>query len=82
MNDISSDDFHLYNLYFKHKTVVNLSVNISSLKTLTTMQLKERVKCIAITNNNSHILVGLRDGKLIVIGNKKNAEAKQLWKPH
>ncbi|KAK2169991.1 hypothetical protein LSH36_5g09019 [Paralvinella palmiformis] len=33
-----------------------------SLKTISTMQLKEAITCLTITNNNSHLMIGLQDG--------------------
>uniref|UniRef100_A0A2C9M808 BEACH domain-containing protein n=1 Tax=Biomphalaria glabrata TaxID=6526 RepID=A0A2C9M808_BIOGL len=45
-------------------------MEIFGLRPLTTMELLLPIQCITLSNGNSHILVGLRDGKLIIIGNK------------
>lgn len=47
-----------------------------SLKTLSTVTLHIPITCVTVTNSNSHILAGLSDGKLIIIGIKKNSEVK------
>ncbi|XP_069107826.1 neurobeachin-like protein 1 isoform X1 [Argopecten irradians] len=55
----------------------NLSVlEIFALKTLTSLPLHVPIHCIAITTNGSHILVGLRDGKLIIIGVKNKSDLR------
>ena len=54
----------------------NCAIFCYRLKTISTMQLKEAITCLTITTNNSHLLIGLRDGKLIVTGNKRTAQAK------
>lgn len=43
---------------------------------LTTIPLLVPIQCIASTPGNTHILVGLRDGKLIIVGTKTKAEIK------
>lgn len=42
----------------------------------TTVPLLVPIQCIASTPGNTHILVGLRDGKLIIVGTKSKAEIK------
>ncbi|XP_013384976.1 neurobeachin-like protein 1 [Lingula anatina] len=46
------------------------------LTTLTTLPLHIPIRSISITNGNSHILVALNDGKLIVVGIKRPSEVK------
>ncbi|ESO94157.1 hypothetical protein LOTGIDRAFT_232423 [Lottia gigantea] len=41
---------------------------IFGLKNITSVQLRIPVTCLSVTNGNSHILVCLQDGKLIIIG--------------
>lgn len=38
-----------------------------SLKTIQVMRLKAPITCLFLTREDSHLLVGLKDGKLIVI---------------
>ncbi|BFZ22107.1 hypothetical protein BsWGS_25146 [Bradybaena similaris] len=40
------------------------------LRPITTMELVVPIQCLAMSNINSHILVGLKDGKLIIVGRK------------
>ncbi|XP_076450797.1 neurobeachin-like protein 1 [Babylonia areolata] len=40
------------------------------LKPLTALQLLVPIQCLTVTHGNSHVLVGLRDGKLIIVGVK------------
>ncbi|XP_064646322.1 neurobeachin-like protein 1 isoform X2 [Lineus longissimus] len=47
-----------------------------SLKTLRSISLHVPIQCLALTNGNSHILAGLRDGKLIIVGIKRQCEVK------
>ncbi|OWF44124.1 neurobeachin-like protein 1 isoform X3 [Mizuhopecten yessoensis] len=55
----------------------NLSVmEIFALKTLNSLPLHVPIHCIAITTSGSHILVGLRDGKLIIIGVKNKSDLR------
>ncbi|KAH3853615.1 hypothetical protein DPMN_096145 [Dreissena polymorpha] len=46
------------------------------LRQLTSLPLYVPVHCLAITNGNSHIMAGLRDGKLIIIGIKSPNEIR------
>ncbi|XP_067686159.1 neurobeachin-like protein 1 [Haliotis asinina] len=46
------------------------------LKNLTTLQLLVPIQCLTVTNGNSHILAGLRDGKLIIVGTKGKPEIR------
>lgn len=41
------------------------------------MRLKAPIKCLYITRENSHLLVGLRDEKLIVITSEKPSKIKE-----
>ncbi|XP_066264160.1 neurobeachin-like protein 1 isoform X5 [Branchiostoma lanceolatum] len=50
---------------------------LSSLKKLTSMPLHKQISCIFITPGNSHIMAGLEDGKLIIIGVARPAEVRQ-----
>ncbi|GFO07271.1 neurobeachin-like protein 1, partial [Plakobranchus ocellatus] len=43
---------------------------IFGLRPLTTMELLVPIQCVTVANGNSHILVGLKDGKLIIVGKK------------
>ena len=45
---------------------------LHGLRSVTTLNLQVPITCISVTHNNTHILVGLRDGKLIIVGVKKN----------
>ncbi|XP_021366386.1 neurobeachin-like protein 1 isoform X2 [Mizuhopecten yessoensis] len=57
----------------------NLSVmEIFALKTLNSLPLHVPIHCIAITTSGSHILVGLRDGKLIIIGVKNKSDLSSV----
>ncbi|KAH3749005.1 hypothetical protein DPMN_183494 [Dreissena polymorpha] len=46
------------------------------LRQLTSLPLYVPVHCLAITNGNSHVMAGLRDGKLIIIGIKSPNEVR------
>ncbi|GAB1600529.1 neurobeachin-like protein 1 isoform X2 [Argonauta hians] len=46
------------------------------LKVITTISLVVPIQCIAFTPGNTHILVALRDGKLIIVGTKSKSEIK------
>ncbi|CAI9726854.1 1 isoform X1 [Octopus vulgaris] len=46
------------------------------LAVITTIPLLVPIQCIAFTPGNTHILVALRDGKLIIVGTKSKAEIK------
>lgn len=46
------------------------------LKPLSALQLLVPIQCLTVTNGNSHILVGLRDGKLIIVGIKGKADSR------
>jgi hypothetical protein len=41
------------------------------------MRLKAPIKCLYITRENSHLLVGLTDEKLIVITSEKPSKIKE-----
>ncbi|KAK3721190.1 hypothetical protein RRG08_044202 [Elysia crispata] len=43
---------------------------IFGLRPLTTMELLVPIRCVTVANGNSHVLVGLKDGKLIIVGRK------------
>ena len=43
---------------------------------MTALQLLVPIQCLTVTHGNSHVLVGLRDGKLIIVGVKGKPEAK------
>lgn len=47
-----------------------------SLKTRATLSLHVEVQCVSITANNSHLLAGLKDGKLIIVGIKRPSQVK------
>lgn len=47
-----------------------------ALKPLTALQLLVPIQCLTVTHGNSHILVGLRDGKLIIVGVKGKPDAR------
>jgi len=49
---------------------------LHGLRTITTLPLQKPVYCISVTNGNSHILVGLQDGKLIIVGISRQPEVK------
>lgn len=42
------------------------------------LALKVPVRCVSVTKENSHILVGLEDGKLIVVGAGKPEQVCEL----
>ena len=46
------------------------------LKTITTLPLHVEIQCVSITNGHSHILAGLKDGKLIIVGIKRPSQVK------
>lgn len=46
------------------------------LKPLSALQLLVQIQCLTLTNGNSHILVGLRDGKLIIVGVKGKQDGR------
>ncbi|KAK7507554.1 hypothetical protein BaRGS_00001489, partial [Batillaria attramentaria] len=47
-----------------------------SLKPLTALQLLVPIQCLTVTHGNSHMLVGLKDGKLIIVGVKGKPEPR------
>ncbi|XP_025103761.1 neurobeachin-like protein 1 isoform X2 [Pomacea canaliculata] len=49
--------------------------HLFALKPLAALQLLVPIQCLTITNGNSHILVGLHDGKLIIVGVKGKIES-------
>lgn len=51
-------------------------LEIFGLKTLSTLPLHVSIHCLAVTNGNSHLFAGLRDGKLIIIGIKNRVDLK------
>jgi len=50
---------------------------LHELRTITTMPLHVGVSCLAVTTGQTHILVGLEDGKLIVVGTDRNCQVKK-----
>lgn len=42
------------------------------------LALKVPVRCVSVTKESSHILVGLEDGKLIVVGAGKPEEVSEF----
>ena len=46
------------------------------LKTITTLPLHVEIQCVSITNGHSHILAGLKDGKVIIVGIKRPSQVK------
>ncbi|KAJ8319878.1 hypothetical protein KUTeg_001465 [Tegillarca granosa] len=62
---------HVYSVNGKFLFKERLQCGISDmLKNLTALPLHVPVHSLSVTNNNSHILAGLRDGKLIIVGVK------------
>jgi hypothetical protein len=59
-----------------YDTVPLVYNSIFRLRQLTSLPLYVPVHCLAITNGNSHIMAGLRDGKLIIIGIKSPNEVR------
>ncbi|XP_029462161.1 neurobeachin-like protein 1 isoform X2 [Rhinatrema bivittatum] len=61
------------------RDLYSLSLSVSSLT------LRVPIRCVSVTKENSHVLVGLQDGKLIVVGVGKPAEmrssqlSRKLW---
>lgn len=51
--------------------------DLLQLRTINTMPLHIPITCLAVTNGNSHLLVGLKDGKLIIVGIKRPSEVKK-----
>lgn len=58
----------MYNLLVFISSSLNLSI--------TPLAMRLPIYCVSITKEYSHILVGLEDGKLIVVGVGKPAEVK------
>ncbi|XP_040297690.1 neurobeachin-like protein 1 isoform X2 [Bufo bufo] len=52
------------------RDLYSLSLSVSPLS------MRVPIHCVSVTKENSHILVGLEDGKLIIVGVGKPAEAK------
>ncbi|XP_072254066.1 neurobeachin-like protein 1 [Pyxicephalus adspersus] len=50
--------------------------DLYSLSLSFSIHMRVPVHCVSVTKENSHILVGLEDGKLIIVGVGKPAEAK------
>ena len=50
---------------------------LHELRTVTSMPLHVGVSCLAVTTGQTHILVGLDDGKLIVVGTDRNCQVKK-----
>jgi hypothetical protein len=53
--------------FFLKKQKLNIIQLILRFKTLQAMRLKAPISCMHLSREDSHLLVGLRDGKLIVI---------------
>lgn len=51
-------------------------LEIFGLRTVSTLPLHVPIHCLALTNGNSHLFSGLRDGKLIIIGIKNRSDLK------
>ncbi|XP_076087925.1 neurobeachin-like protein 1 isoform X3 [Mytilus galloprovincialis] len=49
---------------------------IFGLRTVNMFPLHVPIHCLSVTNSNSHILAGIRDGKLIIIGVKNRTDAR------
>ncbi|XP_059178496.1 neurobeachin-like protein 1 [Physella acuta] len=45
-------------------------MEIFGLRPMTTMELLVPIQCVTLSNGSSHVLAGLKDGKLIIVGNK------------
>ena len=57
-----------YVLFVQHLEIIALTYFFFvSFKTLQVMRLKAPITCLFLTRENSHLLVSLKDGKLIVI---------------
>ena len=50
---------------------------MNRMKTIQTIRLRTQINCLYFTKDFSHLLVGVKDGKLIVL----TAEKKSLSKP-
>lgn len=44
------------------------------------MAMRVPIRCVSVTKEQSHVLVGLDDGKLIVVGVGKPAEVKNSFR--
>jgi len=69
---------------FTSHSQVSLSVCSLNLA-VAPLALKVPVRCVSVTKESSHILVGLEDGKLIVVGAGKPEEVSEfkrvcVWK--
>ncbi|VDI12757.1 Hypothetical predicted protein [Mytilus galloprovincialis] len=49
---------------------------IFGLRTVNMFPLHVPIHCLSVTNSNSHILAGIRDGKLIIVGVKNRTDAR------
>lgn len=56
-------------------SIIHRLLSCCRLKPLAALQLLVPIQCLTITNGNSHILVGLHDGKLIIVGVKGKIES-------
>uniref|UniRef100_A0A452HZU3 Neurobeachin-like protein 2 n=1 Tax=Gopherus agassizii TaxID=38772 RepID=A0A452HZU3_9SAUR len=77
---------HLYSVNGKYLGSENLKEEvISRLSLISPLAMRLPIRCISVTKEYSHILVGLEDGKLIVVGVGKPAEmrsgqlSRKLW---
>ncbi|ELT90958.1 hypothetical protein CAPTEDRAFT_18825 [Capitella teleta] len=65
-------------LVFGNKQGVLIIKELFGLRTLSSMPLHVPITCLAVTNGNSHILLGLRDGNILIIGIKRQPEVKPI----
>lgn len=50
------------------------------MKTVQTIRLRTQINCLYFTKDNSHLLVGVKDGKLIVLTAEKKSSSKHSVK--
>jgi hypothetical protein len=53
-------------------------LGVFRLKTIQTIRLRTQINCLYFTKDFSHLLVGVKDGKLIVLTAEKKSLAKNL----
>ena len=51
-------------------------MEIFGLRTVNVFPLHVPIQCLSVTNSNSHILAGIKDGKLIIIGVKNRTDGR------
>ena len=68
--DVTLHCLHVYHVIL-HCLQVYCVILLYRLKTLVSLPLGVAVSSLTVTPGNTHILIGLRDGKLIIVGARR-----------